>query len=241
VVDGGGSTTINVITNPNNQYDYAGNEHNNGVSSIFPDIDPYSNNLDSNILVNVENYLTTLGYSADSMQNFYNEEVENGYLPFSHLQDLDSLGNTLNSNGLLSSYGNTYVQQISDYCYQYLNTDTITIAKYNSFANNLISLETSIKNDSRISSWEKEVLLSGCSIGRYSAAYWGNYFNGPIIMVQNSTNPLFLKKIKKWVKVVLKDVGGGIVALSGGKHFWAIVGISVGTSVAAAADAAIVN
>ena len=241
VVDGGGGggivpDQISVITNLNNPDDYVGSEHNQGVSSVFPNINPSSNNLDSEILVKVVSYLSSIGYNADSIQNYYNQEVQMEYLPFSHLQELDSLGNTLYANGSLSSYGNSYVQQIYNYSYQYLNTDTITTYKYNSFANNLISLETTIKNDSRISSWEKDVLLSGCSIGRYSGAYWGNYINEPGPMVQNSIHPLFLKRLKNWLRFVIADVGGAIVAVSSGTHsFWAIFGISVGTSVSTAA------
>ncbi len=235
VVDGG-STYISVITNPNNPYDYSGSQHNDGVNSIFPTLNLSTNNLDSVILVDVKSYLGSIGYSADSFQTFYGQAVQNGYLPFSHLQELDSLGNTLNANGVLSTYGNSYVQQIYNYAYQYLNTDTITTAKYNSFANNLITIEATIKNDSRISSWEKEVILASCSNGRYSAAYWGNYINGQSTSGPNSVNPLFLKKLRNWMRFVIADIGGALVAVSSDIHsFWAILGVSVGTSVSAAA------
>lgn len=172
------SDTIAIRKNTNNPYDTAGYRHNNGVRAILPTINLSGSNIDSVVLVKVKSYVASIGQNPNSFQSFYNQSVQNGYFPFSRIQRLDSLGNTLYADGLLSSYGNSYVQQIYNYAYQYLNTDTITIAKYYSFATNLISLEATIKNDTRISSWEKEVLLSGCSTGRYSGSYWGNYFNG---------------------------------------------------------------
>ena len=149
---------IIVINNPNNPEENAGIQHNNAVNYIFPSVNPSSSNLDSEVLAKDISYLSGMGYNADSIQNYYNQEVQDGYLPFSQLPELDSLGNMLYSQGLLSYYGNNYVQQIYGYAVQYLNTDTITTANYNSFANNLVSLEATIQNDSRISSWEKEVL-----------------------------------------------------------------------------------
>ena len=226
VVNGGGSSTIKVITNPNNPYDYAGSQHNNGVNSIYSTIYP-SSNLDSEVLVKVKSYVASIGYNADSMQNFYNREVQSGYFPFSHIQELDSLGNTMYANGLISSYANSYVQQIYNYGYQYLNTDTITAAEYNSFANSLITLEASIKNDARISSWEKEVLLSGCSIGRYSGAYWGNFINNQSVSEQ-IMQPFLFKHLKAWLKITLADVGGGIVGISGG--LVGVIGGAIGGS-----------
>jgi hypothetical protein len=228
---------IIVINNPNNPDDNEGSQHNNAVNSIFPTIDPSSNNLDSVVLSKDISYLSTLGYNADSIQNYYNQEVQKGYLPFSELEELDSLGNILYSQGLLSSYGNNYVQQIYGYANQYLNTDTITTAKYNSFANNLVSLETTIQNDSRIPSWEKQVLLSSCSIGRYSGAYWGNYILSQSSGGVSSMSTFSLwTKMKNWMRFVIADVGGGITAVSSGIHsFWMIFGISVGTSVVTAA------
>ena len=233
-----GGNHIVVITNPNNPYDFIGIQHNNGVSTIFPTIDPYSSNLDSEVLAKDISYLSSIGYNADSMENLYNQEVQNGYLPFSNLQELDSLGNTLYANGLLSFYGNSYVQQIYNYSYEYLNTDSISVSQYNSFANSLISLEGNITNDSRISSWEKEVLLSACSIGRYSGAYWGNYINNLGSISQSSINPLHLSFLKKLLHFVEEDIGGGIAAIgSGARKFWPIFFVSIGTSITSAASA----
>jgi len=222
-----GSDTIAIIKNSNNPYDNAGQQHNNGVNSILPTIGS-SNNIDSVVLIKVKSYLASIGYNSDSMQNFYNRAVQNGYFPFSHLQRLDSLGNTLHANGLLSSYGNSYVQQIYNYANQYLNTDTITAAKYNSFANSLVSLEATIKNDTRISAWEKEVILAGCSVGRYSGSYWGNYFSAG-----GGAQPLFLRRLSNWLRCVISDIGGAIVGIGG--SWLDYIGGAIGTSVATAA------
>lgn len=221
---------ITVKTNPNNPYDSGGYRHNEGVSSIFPTINSSDSNIDSVVLVKVKSYVASIGQNPDSMQSFYDGAVQNGYFPFSKVQTLDSLGNTMYANGLISSYGNSYVQQIYNYAYQYLNTDTITITKYNAFANKLITLEDTIKNDTRISSWEKEVLLAGCSVGRYSGAYWGNYINGNA-GTYGVLQPLILQKLKRWMKIVLSDVAGGLIGISGG---WVgIIGGAIGGSIIA--------
>ena len=166
--------------NSNNAYDYVGSQHNQGVKTIFPTVSSSTKNLDSVVLVKVKSYETTIGYSAPAMQTFYNNTVQQGYFPFSKLPRLDSLGNLMYANKLISSYANTYIQQIYSYANQYLNTDTINNTKYTSFCNSLISLESTIKNDTRISSSEKQALLSSCSTGRYSASYWGNYYSGGV-------------------------------------------------------------
>lgn len=229
---GTGNTTISVKTNPANVYDNVGNQHNQGVASVLPTVNFSSSNLDSVVLVKVKAYVVTIGYSSDSMQTFYNKAVQLGYFPFSKIQELDSLGNKLTSNRLLSSYGNTYVQQMFGALTQYLNTDSITSANYNLFANKLISIETSIKNDTRISSYEKQVLLSGASVGRYSAAYWGNQFQGGSSAVVVS--PMLFQKWKRWLRVVMSDIGGAIVGISGGP--WGIIGGCIGGSIAADAS-----
>jgi hypothetical protein len=163
--------TIAISKNLSNPYDYVGGQHNNGVRSILPTINFTSNNLDSVVLAKVKVYVTTLGYNSDSAQHFYNSAVAQGYLPYSTIPELDSLSSKLYANNKLSTYGNSYMQQIYGYLNTYLNTDSITAGRYASFSSSLISVESAIKNDSRISAYEKQVLESAAAIGRYSASY----------------------------------------------------------------------
>lgn len=231
IINGGSSGTLVVITNSNNPYDNTGVQHNNGVNSILPNINLATNNTDSVVFVNVKSYVSGIGYNADSIQNFYNREVQAGYFPYSKLPELDSLGNLLYSNGILSSYGNSYVQQMYSYALQYLNTNTINTTNYNLFANAFVTLESTINNDARISSWEKQVLLSACSVGRYSGSYWGNYLNQG--STSSSIAQLSLKlKLPKWLKVVISDIGGGIIGISGGTV--GIITGAIGTSIVTA-------
>ncbi|HSZ32827.1 MAG TPA: hypothetical protein VK772_05930 [Puia sp.] len=224
-----GNDTIAIIKNTNNPYDNVGQQHNNGVRAIFPTIGS-SNNIDSLVLTKVDSYVVTIGYSSDSMKSFYNREVLAGYFPFSHVAELDSLGNKMQTNGLISTYANSYVQQIFTYSSNYFNSNTITNAMYSSYASSLISLESTIKNDSRISSWEKQVLLSISAVGRYSASYWGNYFNSG--SNNDLIRPLLKIKLSNLWKVVISDIAGGLIGLSGGAV--GIIGGAVGTSIVTA-------
>lgn len=87
--------TIAVRINSNNPYDSAGSRHNEGVRTVFPTINIWSNNIDSEVLANVKPYLASIQQDTSTFQIFYESSVQNGYFPFSHLPRLDSLGNTL--------------------------------------------------------------------------------------------------------------------------------------------------
>jgi len=224
----GNSNHIYVKTNINNPDDQYGNYHNQGVAAIFPNINPTSPTLNTDVLTQVKAFDVTLGYSADSAQIFYNNMVSLGNLPFTIEPELDSLGNKLYSQGLISSKANNYIQQIYSLALTYLNVDVPTVALYNSFANNLITIEGQIKSDVIISVNERNVLLSSCSVGRYSAAYWGNYINNP---VQSLIQPPKFR-LSFWMKVLIGDIGGGIIGITGGP-----VGIltgAIGTSIVVA-------
>ena len=156
----GNSNYIYVKVNQNNPDDQYGNFHNQGVASIFPNINPTSPTLNTDVLGYVKTYDASLGYSSDSAQIFYNNMVSRGDLPFTNEPRLDSLGNILNSQGLLSAKANSYVQQIYSLALSDLNVDVPTVALYNSFANSLITIEGQIKNDNTISTNEKNGLLA---------------------------------------------------------------------------------
>jgi hypothetical protein len=155
--------------------------------------------------------------------------VSLGDLPFTIEPELDSLGNKLHSQGLISTNANNYVQQIFTLALTYLNVNVPTVALHNSFASKLITIEGQIKSDNTISANEKTTLLASCSIGRYSAAYWGNYINNP---VESKINPPKLR-LAPWLKILLGDIGGGIIGITMGP-----VGIltgAIGTSIVTAA------
>ena len=228
-----GTDTIAIVKNMNNPYDNVGGQHNKGVATILPTLNFSSPNLDSVVLQKVKTFVVTLGYNSDSAQQFYNKAVTQGYFPYSSLQELDSLGNTLQTKGKLSSYANTYVQQIYSYLLSDLNTDSIKIANYTAFGNSMISIEASIKSDSRLSVYEKQVLESSASIGRYSASYWGNYFNSGGTMVAVD-RPFFLQKLKRWIRVVACDIGGGLIGVIAGPI--GIITGAVGSSIIADAS-----
>ena len=225
--------TIPIIKNSANPYDNAGAQHNAGLRSLLASLSmPYT---DSATLIKDKQYITTLGFNSDSAQLFYNHAVSLGYFPFSVIPELDSLGNSLNSKNYLSSYANTYVQSIFSKLTLYLNSDTGSVTKYNSFATSLISIESSISSDSHLTSYEKQVLLSSSAIGRYSASFWGNILSGSGGGGSNAIiRPLIFQKWARWLRVAMCDIGGGLIGISGGA-----VGIifgAVGSSIIADAS-----
>jgi hypothetical protein len=232
---------IIVKTNANNPYDYVGSQHNNGLTTIYPNLSATDPNLDNDALAQDESYLSGLGYSSAAVGSFYNTASNDGLLPFSQIEELDSLGYVMVGMGLIDSQANYYVQQIYNFTTTYLGGNTVSTAQYNSYANSLISLESQIQSDGIISSNEKVTLLSISSIGRYSSAYWINFMNsqssGQSAMSARVTS--FSINLKKWFhnlsffwKVTLSDVGGGLVGIIGGPL--GIIGGAVGTSLVSA-------
>lgn len=126
------------------------------------------------------------------------------------------------SQGKISSTANNYVQQIFYIASQYLeiNVDSadfsLDSANYISFANNLISLESSINNNSNLTSAEKTGLLSACSIGRYSASYWANYLLNGNDGGGVASQSLAFKLTWKFWKIVICDIAGGVAGSPGG-------------------------
>lgn len=232
-----GPETISIIKNTNNPYDYVGGEHNNGVAYILTALGGPSTN--DTLLLNADiGYMQTLGYTAAQVDTAYNQGVRLGYFPFSKIPELDSLGNLMYSQGKISSTANNYVQQIFNLASQYLeiNVDSVDFsldsANYISFSNSLISLESSINNNSNLTSAEKTGLLSGCSIGRYSALYWANYLLSGNGEGSGGSESLASKLTWKFWKIVICDIAGGFAGSPGG-----LVGIISG-SIAASVGAA---
>ncbi|MGH2644562.1 MAG: hypothetical protein ACRDE2_11480 [Chitinophagaceae bacterium] len=203
------SDSIIIITNLNNPYDYTGADHNGALNAIFPNINPLVPNLDSVIEAQVKNYAVSIwGDDPSLIQILYDTLYQRWNFPASLLPEMDTVGNELYARGLISNKANYYLQRIDSIGILWLNVDNPSSLLYNSFANSLISLEAQVMNDNILTSDERELLLSSCSIARYSAAYWGNYINNQISPMLNQ--PLFLKDLfkKKWFRIVVADAVG---------------------------------
>ncbi|HUZ60795.1 MAG TPA: hypothetical protein VMU83_18635 [Hanamia sp.] len=213
--------TITVITNPNNPEDYIGQQHNAGVTYVLNTLGgPSSDN--SLILSAVTSYMQTLGYTSAQVDSAYNQGVRLGYLPFTNIPELDSLGNLMYSQGKLSATANSYVQQIYTLALNDLNQNVDSAdyssvsSSYKAFADSLISLESSISNNINLSSAEKTGLLSSCSVGRYSASYWANYIikrgNGVGSMsLYNSELTATKHSFWYWLRAAVCDVCGAVL------------------------------
>lgn len=239
VVDGGGGT-ITVITNPNNPEDYFGQKHNNGCSVLLGEVNGNSQTLYADILHYTKLYLKSQSYDTTVFNTWYNYAVSHGYyaMPDDFLTDHpDSLTNRLYRNGLLSSTGKSYVNSINAVIDNTIGSNDPSAALYNSAASQLITIENNISNDSRLSSSEKQGLLSMSATARYSGAYWGNYIlNGG--GGENPSNQISPNLFKKgwWKSFWHADAGGalagGIAGIFTGGIILSAIGGGLGASVA---------
>jgi hypothetical protein len=94
-----------------------------------------------------------------------------------------------------------------------------------------VNNQSSINSNNNLSSSEKLGLLSGCSIGRYSASYWANYIfslSGGVTAQKITNSPLKFS-LTRWMKVVLCDIGGAIAGIPG--HLPGIICGAIGGSI----------
>ena len=223
-----GPETITIIKNTNNPFDYVGGEHNTGVAYILTALGGPSTN-DSLLLHADIGYMQTLGFTTAQVDSVYNLGVSLGYFPFSKIPELDSLGNLMFSQGQISSTDNSYIQQIYSIASQYLQVSVDSAdfstdsTNYIAFANSMISLESAINNNSNLTSADKTGLLSACSVGRYSASYWANYYLNSSGGGGGAARTMF--KLPKWLQVVITDVAGAVVGVAAKFTKWKIWGI----------------
>jgi len=183
VIDGGGGgTTINVIANPNNPYDYTGLQHNNGVTYLLNHVNPSSPTVTTDILHYTKVYGSTIGLDTTDFDSWYSYATTHGFF---YLNDTAYIvyPNPLNTNlydsGKISSNVLNYLNSINNAIDNVIGDDTSPSSSlYGQVANQLIVIENNIKNDGTISTDEKNGLLRVAAIDRYTGAYWANYING---------------------------------------------------------------
>ncbi len=234
---------ITVITNPNNTDDYVGSLHNSGCDYVLPKISFTSPTVYSDILYQDKVYINSKGYDSTDVSKAYLGGSQAGYLfnpdsaytnnsglPISKLYNDGKIGNTA------KNYFNTVIDDMDSIIGNNLPSSGV----YNSFANTLINLENQINSDYTLSSNERTVLLSACSVARYSAAYWGEYYLNENAggVTSSAVSPMFLgiHFNINWRKVVGADVVGAIGGFfgslfSGGGVVVGAIGGAVGGSI----------
>jgi hypothetical protein len=224
VADGGGAITV--ITNPNNQFDYVGQKHNSGCDYVLA-LNPNSSNT---VLHDTKLYLKSQSYDTVDFNNWYNYAVANDYyaLPDTfYTNHPDSLYNKLYNAGLIDITTKNYLTSLNQIVDNVVGNNDPNNSIYSTAASQIISVETSIKADIRLSSNEKRALLSMASVYRYSGEYWGNYIlnegDGSEVL-----HPNFLGIHIHWKGFWKADaegaLSGGIVAIFTGGVIGNIIG-----------------
>ena len=101
------------------------------------------------------------------------DTIENRYDSTIYTMSINSLATYMYNSNLISSKMEGYMNNLGNLFNSM--SDSATASNYQKFANNVISLETTITNDASLSSTEKTSLLAGTSVARYSTDYWMNY------------------------------------------------------------------
>ncbi|HEY4877045.1 MAG TPA: hypothetical protein VIH86_15805 [Puia sp.] len=224
--------TIAVIKNSANGYDYVGAYHNDGVAYDMPLVISHGGTItDSLILADAMPVFNSIGITTAVADSEYNLLLRLGYAPLANMLDIDTVTNKEYAQHYLSLVGKNYAQQMETIANTYLNvSNDSTIsgdsAAYVSYANAMISLETTIIANHFLMASEKNTLLISAAIGRYSASYWAN---------AKIRGTYFAIHLPKWLKIAIADVAGGVSSFVQGAGSWpgAIVG-AVTSSVKAA-------
>lgn len=220
VENGGGGTTISIISNGNNPYDTIGAKHNSGCSFILNNINPNSSTLASDILYYTKITLANFNYDTTIFNSAYQYAITNDYynIPDSfYEQNPDSLYNKLYNNSLIDLGTKNYLSQMNQIVDNIIGDNDPTQSIYNNFASSLISVENNITSDNTITDIEKKELLSTAAIYRYSYAYWGSYIlnnsGGGISLTSlqhSSLSPNLLNIKLHWKGFGKADAAGGI-------------------------------
>ncbi len=211
VVDGGGGgilpDEISVITNSNNPYDSSGNRHNQAMSSIIGYLS--SETTTDEIIQYTLNYLVPISYDTSELRYDYQSSDSLGTFGYT---DVDSLAYKMYAIGEISSTAENYMIDLSSLLNNVIGDNDPTDSIYEVFANDAITYENSILSNNSLSTDEKTMLLSAFSVGRYSAAYWGNYIlNNGGILPSSSNQEQTLSFLKKfWKKIVGGDAAGAV-------------------------------
>ena len=228
--------TIYVIANPQNPDDSIGSRHNQALSSIMPEVS--STTTDSEVVQLTINYLVPYGYDTTEIWMEYDISDSLGLFGYSAI---DSLAYKMYANGEISSTAESYMLDLSSLLNNVIGNNDPIDSIYDVFANEAIYYENEINSDNSLSSDEKEMLLSGYAIARYSAAFWGNYLNN------NSggiSSPQFQLSFfgKFWKKIIGADGAGSVVgggnAAAHRQHVghWGLIGGIIGSAAEAIKD-----
>ncbi|MES2329774.1 MAG: hypothetical protein V4539_09245 [Bacteroidota bacterium] len=168
-----GYPAIPVVTNPNNPMDYFGSKHNDGCDAVI------GASTSADILHATKVYLNAHSYDSSNFNSWYGAAVSAGYYTLAtdaFANNTDSLVDILYANSLISSTVKSYLYSLVSIIDAEVGESDPSYSVYNSVASAVVSLETTIINDNSLSTSEKNGLLIGTSVVRFSGAYWGNYF-----------------------------------------------------------------
>ena len=175
-----GTIALPVESNPNNPMEYIGSYHNAECMAMISTMD-FSTATVSNVLSNVDGFLTSKGYSASSFDSWYNSAVSAGYFNItnisSYANDVDAYCNSLYTQGIIDLQVKNYLHSMFTVIDNYFGDNDLptTNFSYSDAADQIISIENTILNDNTLSANDKNGLLGVASVLRFSGANWGVY------------------------------------------------------------------
>lgn len=179
VIDGPGSRSITVVTNPNNPVENVGSNHNSGMTNIIPNYD--YGQLQPNE-ENVTAYTKTWQYSAGFDTTNFTEgiswiEAHFGEPMVMPQHNFDSGISKAYSQTLISLTEKNYFTDLSNEIKSFTadSIDIPTQSQYNTYASTLIGYENQIGNDGNLDSTARFELYAIFAVARYSAVYAINY------------------------------------------------------------------
>jgi len=220
-----GSSNIPVVTNPNNPYDYAGLQHNNGVTYLLNHVNPSSPTLNNDILHYTKVYGSTINLDTTGFDSWYSYATAHGYFYLNdtvYIVSPNPLNTKLYNNARISSNALTYLNSINNAIDNVISDNSSPSSSlYVRIANQLVVIENNIKNDGALGTDEKSGLLRVAAINRYTGAYWANYINnagngGSTLLNSNSISSPALFKSKWWRRFWHADGVGAIAGAAGG-------------------------
>lgn len=239
----GPSDSIIIKTNSSNAYDYVGATHNSGCDYVLSHISLTSSTVYSDLLYQDKIYVKSKAYDSADVSKAYLGGRQTGYLynPDSiYTNNPTLLINKLYTDNRISLTAKNYYNTLISYVNNVIGSNSPSSTVYNTFANDMINLESQINSSSSLSSNDRQALLSACSVARYSAGYWGEYVlsgNGVNSSGGTSTNSFTLFGIHiNWKKTLSADVVGAIGGFfgslfSGGGVIAGTIGGAIGGSI----------
>ena len=210
------TTVTEAQENPTNPYDYVGQLHNQIVQQALL----IERKNSESTADDVENIALSNGLFSKQFPSYSkNSGIINGFIK----QGVNDYNNNFRStiNGLnISTDAKGYAQNLVDYMFTSgMSSNPSSYSEFNSY---VIKLEQDILSNSKLTEFDKQVILCGTSTARYSGSLWSQK--------QSEGGEAAKRPWWNWLIIGVCDVGGAIAG--------ATVNLGVAVTAGAAASVA---